>query len=655
MIYQLLSVLVIINIPGIYGLIGYDCGAKYLNVTTLSLRDVGECEIPDSPINTTLKYVQLLQLNEYKETPVIQCKVEVHRTVYYCGAFSHVSLVMNGENEYLYEVSRAACQNLHEYGIFRLSNHIIEGVKVNETSSHSVLLAGTISEGGKCDGTGYSDYFGSWQNVIVQGIVKITLSTYNAQVKLDNDQLMLLSGTTCPLSARNCIDSEGGYTFWKPIPTDTCNFNRYGILYEGLANKMIDADLGNKIVYSVATQGVTFALTAKGQESVCGYQLTTTEHPKLIIFETEKGNTFASATRTSVSNLDIFAYVNSKFIYVEKHLRTQMKQLYRDTLIQRCNLERQTLKNSLSIAKQSPDDFAFDLMKGPGYMGVAAGEVVHIVKCIPVDVRVEHGDSCYSELQVFRNNQTFFLTPRTHILKQTGIRVPCNNLLPSYYYLADNWYKILPKPTQAIAPMILKPMSKPTWSYINPADLAISGIYSDTDLEQLRERIMFPMERPGLLNDLAREMRGHPVNFDDSSISKLLNPDALDKLVHSTWERMWSKFMWFGSASAGVVGIVMIFQFIKALINIIIHGYTLHSVYGWSIRLLGAFFGSITHLLVHLRTNDNNNNKNDNNPAPMELIVHTPEKPSTSDPNQHLYPVREVTAETQKPFFNVTA
>ena len=127
--------------------------------------------------------------------------------------------------------------------------------------------------------------------------------------------------------------------------------------------------------------------------------------------------------------------------------------------------------------------------------------------------------------------------------------------------------------------MILKPMTKPTWSYINPADLAISGVYSDSDLEQLRDRIMFPMERPGLLNDLVREMRDHPVNFDDSSINKLLNPDALDKLVHNTWDKMWSKFMWFGSASAGVVGIVMIFQLAKAVINIIYNNSWIYLAY----------------------------------------------------------------------------
>ena len=38
----------------------------------------------------------------------------------------------------------------------------------------------------------YSDYFGSWQDVVVQGIVKITLSTYNAQVNPLTSQLQFL-------------------------------------------------------------------------------------------------------------------------------------------------------------------------------------------------------------------------------------------------------------------------------------------------------------------------------------------------------------------------------------------------------------------------------------------------------------------------------
>ena len=265
------------------------------------------------------------------------------------------------------------------------------------------------------------------RTVVVQGMVKITLMNYEAQVKLDSNHINLRSGTVCTLASGTCLDIDGGNTFWQTIPIGACKFSRYGVLYEGIANKLMSSDLGGnrQIVYSLKTQGVTFALTAKGFESVCGYQVTTT---KLLIFETEKDITFATASKISVVNLDIFAYVNSKFVYVEKHIREQMKSLYRDVLVQICNLERQTIKNSLSIAKQSPDDFAFDLMKGPCYMGISAGEVVHIVKCVHVEVKVQHGIYCYAELEVTRNNHPFFLTPRTHILKQTGTRMPCNSL-----------------------------------------------------------------------------------------------------------------------------------------------------------------------------------------------------------------------------------
>ena len=163
-----------------------------------------------------------------------------------------------------------------------------------------------------------------------------------------------------------------------------------------------------------------------------------------------------------------------------------MKQLYKDVLTQKCKLEKQTLKNSLSIAFQSPDEFAYDLMKGPGYMAVVAGEVVHIIKCVLVEIKMEHGESCYAELQVFRNNKTYFLTSRTHILKTQGTQIPCNRMLPSQYYVGNKWYKILPLPTTAEKPTIIKPMTAPTWEYVNSSKLATNGIYIEQELAQIR-------------------------------------------------------------------------------------------------------------------------------------------------------------------------
>lgn len=46
--------------------------------------------------------------------------------------------------------------------------------------------------------------------------------------------------------------------------------------------------------------------------------------------------------------------------------------------------------------------------------------------------------------------------------------------------------------------------------------------------------------------------------------------------------------------------IMIIIQLLKLMIDTVIRGYTLHSIYGWSIHLLGALFASITALLVHI-------------------------------------------------------
>ena len=72
--------------------------------------------------------------------------------------------------------------------------------------------------------------------------------------------------------------------------------------------------------------------------------------------------------------MNIFTCVNSKFIYVERHIRTEINRLYHDIVSHRCILEQQVFRNTLTLATQSPDEFAYHVMKGPGYMSVTAGE-----------------------------------------------------------------------------------------------------------------------------------------------------------------------------------------------------------------------------------------------------------------------------------------
>jgi len=128
--------------PLVTGLIGFDCGGHELNITTLSLLDIGDCELAEIETSAEKTYVQLLQLSDYDKTRVQQCKVEVDRTIFYYSMHSHISVIQNGRRVYLHSLSNTACQRLHETGILSIGRRaIISGASPNSTTTSSINLA----------------------------------------------------------------------------------------------------------------------------------------------------------------------------------------------------------------------------------------------------------------------------------------------------------------------------------------------------------------------------------------------------------------------------------------------------------------------------------------------------------------------------------
>ena len=154
------------------------------------------------------------------------------------------------------------------------------------------------------------------------------------------------------------------------------------------------------------------------------------------------------------------------------------------------------------------------------------------------------------------------------------------------YFLGDAWYKILAKSIESPAPEIMKPLTKPTWRYTNPAYLATSGIYSQSDLNKLRDHIMFPAEKPMILNSLARGIIGQSTLNQEASLLNLLDQEAIENIAHSTWIKIWIIFSNFDTVSAGFIGFIIIIRGIKLIIDTIIHVYALYTVFGWSFHLI---------------------------------------------------------------------
>lgn len=166
-------------------------------------------------------------------------------------------------------------------------------------------------------------------------------------------------------------------------------------------------------------------------------------------------------------------------------------------------------------------------------------------------------------------------------------------------------------------------MTKPNWKYISPGSLATSGIYSEQDLAELRDHIMFPAERPAMLNTLARGMMGQPTAMHGGgSFANFLDEAAVEKIALSAWTKFWSRFLIFGNVSAGFIGIYLIVRATKLILDTIVHGYALHTVYGWSVYLIGAFWDSLTNLLLHLGVTKNVPGEKQETPMHNQATTH---------------------------------
>ena len=58
----IISIICPLFIPNTHALIAYDCGGKEINVTTVSLLDVEDCDIPTMDLEPEKKNIQLLQI-----------------------------------------------------------------------------------------------------------------------------------------------------------------------------------------------------------------------------------------------------------------------------------------------------------------------------------------------------------------------------------------------------------------------------------------------------------------------------------------------------------------------------------------------------------------------------------------------------------------
>lgn len=199
-----------------------------------------------------------------------------------------------------------------------------------------------------------------------------------------------------------------------------------------------------------------------------------------------------------------------------------------------------------------------------------------------------------------RNNEKFYLSPRTKLLRKHGTEVACGTITGPIFEIDGRWIQFTPKPIHVQAPEIIRPNTKPTWHYVSLEDIP-EGIYMEADLQNYLDSISQPHEKAAAIHVIGRAATGR--NFSNQGIyigNTLINNDTLETIALETGKKIWGWFSGFGMTSAGLIGIYLTFRLRKIAIDTIIHVIALHSLYGWSYVLIASLWDSVTHLMLHL-------------------------------------------------------
>lgn len=585
------------------GFYAYDCTHDKINVTHVSLSNIKSCSVLDKDIKEENLEVQVLQLSDVKLVKVYQCKVNVVRSINICGGMiSYVKAVEGGLSQYLEKIGRDQCIDMHRYKSFEVSRDlVIKDLLLNGTTYSTAVTTGVLDREGYCKGGTVNHNGVQYSDAIVQASYTITLNDYYTEALLDDDVIELRSRKSCSYKQGECLDTDHGYSFWNPVEGKDCFVDSYTVLYEGPATRTFLISDASSPVYTIKTDDVLISLTSIRPTAVCGLPAFQSEHPKLLITP-KLGSSFAFKKRKlTKGNFDIFTYANTKFVYLERHIQTQMKEMYKEIINDRCIKNREILFTQAAIGINHPDEFARIYMKVEGYTAIVAGEGIHIIQCQPVEVQVRTTNLCYNELPVVYQNKSMFMTPYNRILKSVGTERICTTQLPSAWNINGKYYTLSPHLIESKPPLEMDPREIGNWDYKSPGNLMKGGIIDYSDLEQMNKAIMYNFDKQSVSDGIVyRSTNGG--SSDTVNLSPFLDKKEIENIASNVLSKTFWWIHVFGEYSAALIGLYFIFRLIKSFLDAIFHGMILYDLWGFSWRLVTGFWDALSMYIAHIGT-----------------------------------------------------
>lgn len=622
------------------GIIAYDCTHKDSNITSFSLVDVEPCVERLNNVSTISTRIQVLQARNHFDITVYQCKVVYKRTITHCGMHSHTSLYGNGYKYIMKDFSSDECIKLHDTRSLAVHNNIyISELKMNVTNHGQLYVSGSVDRA-NCVGSHYFDGDTTFYDAVVSVEYEITLSTSKAILDMRTQQLTMRNGLTCRYDENSCIDLNDGYYTWKHQTAANCALGKYTLLYEGPANKTYSEETTysrQRVMYTALSNDQMFNIKAHEKIDLCGFEGHNTDHDNVFILEVYNIMSPIVTDNHHTKDLDIFTYFNSKITLVEHHIHSQLMSLYEHLIYEVCKVEKSLLETKLTLARKNPQEFALSLMGKPGYTSVITGEVIYVIECKPVYTVITPLNTCYQEIPVRINDGQFFISPGTRILQRHGTEIDCTPHIRSKFKFGGKWYNFDKDTIEVKSPHVLSPSVKRTWNYDPLPSQMRGGVYNPASIKKMHDMIYEHDDRRSATGLITRSMVGKESNHQDFDVANLIKESYIEGKIHKYWTKLLSWSTIFGQITSSMIGLWLICKMFKYIADSIVHGKILYDIYGFSWRLIAAFWDSLAVCMTHRYLFRRGDDTNDDAHVDPDGNVRLPD-PRQGKPTNGLYP-----------------
>ena len=587
----------------------YDC-SKLAIGTTYSLLDIEDCP-GANPSNLTVKdggTYHIYQESDFYRTIARECIVFASETIHHCGMHSHSSIVKAKGPDVPKIPTASTCNAAFQTNELRLDHNVVLQAKKGFKKHQREFVVGSVQANGACEGGKYKV-----NGVLVKGLVVIhdyTVELREYQVSFDTNTGKMMSRPYCRASFESC-ETDNSMIIYK-VNTNLCNlvyikadrFNKVsGYTYKPvqsgrtvLESEPIPEEKTPEVIMSTSP-GIHMRFILKESITKCDETIRSTNYKGIYV---SRKTIVEAKTALDKTDVNTFTYFNNKMDFLFHTNRKSMEKAYEETVRNDCRLNREILRTKLAVAITNPNIVTPLLPLEKGIFGRMMGEVLFTYKCSQVNVVLAQTIECTNELPVVFQGKLRYVEPITRILSPPGTvikSINCSNVLAPIYQITPTTWVSLPGKVKVDNPKQLELMALEKGQTFKELEgIATSGLYSPADIDAARKYILFPQQQQKVMTEIVQlSMQG---GSGEPDFERLLSPDHFKRATLNTLKKMWGRFLVFGQAMSGLMGVYFVITLIKVVISQVLSVYHIHAIKGVTWKLIFGCFPFLAKYII---------------------------------------------------------